>query len=212
MHAATPRETFSSSQSRRMSAKNDSSKRDKADRKRRRAADAYGRLQRAATLTAASADSALAPFSLSASQFGVLEALEARGAQHQQELARFLGRSKAQMTAIIDALEKRDLATREPHPTDRRYTTVQLTEAGRALLAEAVPIRQDAVLAALTGLSGDNKQRLARLCRRLIVALAPNDTTGDEDAAEEDPGDGDDSDDPNTDDDESEGAAPVAEQ
>jgi MarR family 2-MHQ and catechol resistance regulon transcriptional repressor len=173
-----------------MSAKNDSSKRDKAHRKRRRAAEVYGRLQRAAALTSAAADGALAPFGLSASQFGVLEAIDARGPQHQQELARFLGRSKAQMTAIIDALQKRDLATREPHPTDRRYTTIHLTGEGRALLAQAAPVRADALLASLTGLNGDNRQRLSRLCRRLIKALAPDDTTGDEDAAEDGPDSG----------------------
>jgi MarR family transcriptional regulator, 2-MHQ and catechol-resistance regulon repressor len=164
-----------------MSAKPESPKhRDKADRKRRRANEAYGRLQRAATLTAAAADASLAPFAISASQLGVLETLQARGPLHQQELARTLGRSKAQMTAIIDALEKRALASRERHPTDRRFTTVHLTEAGAALLAEALPVRMDAVQTIMTALSGDQKSRLVRLCRRLIKALAPEEAAREE--------------------------------
>lgn len=163
------------------SAKNESPKhREKADRKRRRALEAFGRLQRAAALTSTAADAALAPFGLSASQLGVLETLQARGPLHQQELARTLGRSKAQVTAIIDALEKRALASRERHATDRRFTTVHLTGAGAALLVEALPVRAEAVLASMSALSGDQKSRLARLSRRLIKALAPEEAERDE--------------------------------
>lgn len=163
------------------SAKNESPKhREKADRKRRRASEAFGRLQRAAALTATAADAALVSFSLSASQLGVLETLQTRGPLHQQELARTLGRSKAQMTAIIDALEKRALASRERHATDRRFTTVHLTEAGAELLVQALPVRADAVLASMSALSGDQKARLARLSRRLIKALAPDEAERDE--------------------------------
>lgn len=159
--------------------------RDKAQRKRRRALDAYARLQRAATLTATAADAAIASFGLSASQLGVLETLETRGPLHQQELARALGRSKAQMTAIIDALEKRGLAVRERHPTDRRFTTVHLTEGGSALLAEAMPVRASAVAEIMSVLSGDQRTRLGRLCRRLVKSLAPEEDARDTDDDDE---------------------------
>lgn len=159
--------------------------RDKAQRKRRRALDAYARLQRAATLTATAADAAIASFGLSASQLGVLETLETRGPLHQQELARALGRSKAQMTAIIDALEKRGLAVRERHPTDRRFTTVHLTDGGSALLAEAMPVRAHAVAEIMGVLSGDQRTRLGRLCRRLVKSLAPEEDARDTDDDDE---------------------------
>lgn len=155
--------------------------RDKATRKRRRALDAYTRLQRAAALSASAADAALAAFGLSASQFGVLETLAARGTLHQQELARALGRSKAQMTAIIDQLEAREVVVRERHPTDRRYTSVRLTDAGAALLAEATPARVEAVAGIMGVLSGDQRTRLGRLCRRLVRALAPDEPGNEED-------------------------------
>ncbi len=172
-----------------MTKKADSSKhREKTERKRRRAVDAYARLQRAATLTASAADAALSPFALSASQLGVLEALQARGPLHQQELARTLGRSKAQMTAIIDALEKRGAASRERHATDRRFTTVHLTEAGVQLLLEASPVREAAVVALMSTLSGDQRTRLARLCRRIIRSLSPEDDDRDDDDVSGDDG------------------------
>jgi MarR family 2-MHQ and catechol resistance regulon transcriptional repressor len=153
--------------------------REKALRKRRRALDAYARLQRAATLAATAADAAIAGFGLSASQLGVLETLDGRGPLHQQELARSLGRSKAQMTAIIDALEKRGLVVRERHPTDRRFTTVHLTERGAALLGEALPVRMEAVADIMAALSGEQRTRLGRLCRRLVKSLAPEEDARD---------------------------------
>ncbi len=165
--------------------------REKGERKRRRAVDAYARLQRAATLSAAAADAALAPFSLSASQLGVLETLQSRGPLHQQELARTLGRSKAQMTAIIDALEKRGAASRERHATDRRFTTVHLTSEGLELLAEVSPIRMQAVVELMGALSGEQRARLARLCRRIVKALAPDEDERDNSGEHADAHDGD---------------------
>ena len=145
----------------------------KGDKKRRRALDAYSRLQRAAGLAAARVEAAVHPFGLSASQFGVLDTLTARGALHQQELAETLGRSKAQMTAIIDALEARALVRRERHPTDRRFMTVHLTDAGTAVLADAAPARTAAIVELMSELTGEQRARLARLCRRLRRTLDP---------------------------------------
>ena len=154
----------------------------KGDKKRRRALDAYSRLQRAAGLAAARVEASVHPFSLSASQFGVLDTLASRGAVHQQELAEALGRSKAQMTAIIDALESRELVRRERHATDRRFMTVHLTDAGAKLLALATPARTAAIVDLMSELTGEQRARLARLCRRLLRTLDPDHDT-DEDAS-----------------------------
>lgn len=145
----------------------------KGEKKRRRALDAYRALQRSAALSAALVDDAVQPFGLSASQYGVLDTLQQRGPVHQQELAEALGRSKAQMTAIIDALEARGLVRRERHAVDRRFISVYLTEAGRVLLAEAGPARTDAIVALMRELSGEQKSRLSRLCARLLRVLDP---------------------------------------
>lgn len=157
----------------------------KGDKKRRRALDAYTALQQAAVVAADRVDEAVHPFGLSASQFGVLETLEQRGPTHQQELAEALGRSKAQMTAIIDALESRGLVRRERHEVDRRFISVYLTEAGRVLLAEAAPARADAVVALMRELSGDQKERLTRLCRKLLRVHDPQERDEDTEPAEE---------------------------
>ena len=145
----------------------------KGDKKRRRALDAYGRLQRAAGLAATRVEAAVHPFGLSASQFGVLDTIATRGPVHQQELAEALGRSKAQMTAIIDALESRTLVRRERHVTDRRFMTVHLTDAGSKVLEHATPARTAAIVDLMSELTGEQRARLARLCRRLLRTLDP---------------------------------------
>lgn len=146
----------------------------KGEKKRRRALDAYSTLQRAASMASAQVETAVHPFGLSASQFGVLETLQLRGPVHQQELAEALGRSKAQMTAIIDALEARGWARRERHAVDRRFISVHLTDQGRDVLASAAPARSDAIVTIMRELSGEQRARLARLCRRLLRVLDPH--------------------------------------
>lgn len=146
----------------------------KGEKKRRRALDAYSMLQRAASMASAQVEQAVHPFGLSASQFGVLETLQSRGPVHQQELAEALGRSKAQMTAIIDALEARGWARRERHATDRRFISVYLTDDGRDVLVSTAPARSDAIVAIMAELSGEQRVRLARLCRRLLRVLDPD--------------------------------------
>lgn len=148
---------------------------EKAERKRRRALEAYARLQRAAAVTAATVERSVQPFGLSASQYGVLDALLAHGPLHQQALAEALGRSKAQMTAIVDALEQRGLVRRERHATDRRFLSVVPTDAGRTLYAQVAPVRLDAIVAMMGELTGDQRTKLARLCRRLVRAGLPAD-------------------------------------
>ena len=163
----------------------------KGEKKRRRALDAYARLQRAASLSSARVDQAVNTFGLSASQLGVLEVLDDRGSLHQQELVRALGRSKAQMTSIVDTLEKRGAVRRERHATDRRFMTVHLTDDGRTLLAQAAPVRAEAIVALMRELTGEQRGRLARLCRRLIRVLAPDEDErgGDDDADADGPDD-----------------------
>ncbi len=155
----------------------------KGEKKRRRALDAYSTLQRAASMAAAQVEQAVHLFGLSASQFGVLETLQSRGPVHQQELAEALGRSKAQMTAIIDALEARGWVRRERHATDRRFISVFLTDDGREVLVSTTPARSDAIVAIMRELSGEQRARLARLCRRLLRVLDPDQSNEPEDEA-----------------------------
>ena len=145
----------------------------KGEKRQRRAVAAYALLQRAAELAAAAVEDAVQPHGVSPSQAAVLEALAAHGPQHQQELATRLGRSKAQLTALAEALEGKGLVRRERPAADRRFVTVTLTEVGRALLAVVEPARAQAVAALMGALEGKQRRRLVDACEALVAQLAP---------------------------------------
>jgi MarR family transcriptional regulator, organic hydroperoxide resistance regulator len=52
------------------------------------------------------------------------------------DMARSIGCDPSYITALVDDLDERGLAHREPSPDDRRVKIIVLTKAGRALAAE----------------------------------------------------------------------------
>jgi DNA-binding MarR family transcriptional regulator len=61
----------------------------------------------------------------------------ARGPMSMRELADALDIDPPNATTLVDDLEAQGLATREPHPTDRRAKLVQPTAKGKALARKA---------------------------------------------------------------------------
>jgi DNA-binding MarR family transcriptional regulator len=68
---------------------------------------------------------------LDMSQTQALSYLYSRGDMGQSELGALLGFNTSTMTALVDRLERADIAQRRPHPTDRRRSVVHLTDSGR---------------------------------------------------------------------------------
>jgi DNA-binding MarR family transcriptional regulator len=77
-----------------------------------------------------------------------------------RELAAAFACDASYITAVVDALEQRGLATREPHPTDRRVRTVVLTERGREVSAGVLEDLSEPP-AALDALSEHEQRQLA---------------------------------------------------
>ncbi|HWA58604.1 MAG TPA: MarR family transcriptional regulator [Gemmatimonadales bacterium] len=109
---------------------------------------------------------------LTETQFGVLEALHHLGPMPQARLCEKLLVSGSNLTTVIDNLERGGLVRRAPNPDDRRAWLVQLSDAGRALIARAFPEHAARVRALLGGLTQAEQRDLARLCRKLGLALA----------------------------------------
>ncbi|QVQ50639.1 MarR family transcriptional regulator [Spiractinospora alimapuensis] len=61
------------------------------------------------------------------------------GQLRMSDLAAKTGMSTSGMTRVVDRLERQELVTRHPHPTDRRASIVGLTEDGVARLRELMP-------------------------------------------------------------------------
>jgi MarR family transcriptional regulator, lower aerobic nicotinate degradation pathway regulator len=88
------------------------------------------------------------------------------------ELATLLGLDKSSATGLVDRAERRGLVTRVPSSADRRVVLVDLTDAGRALVAEVSAGFESDVETLLQRLSVPDRSSLARLVSRLLVAHA----------------------------------------
>ncbi|GAB4278935.1 MAG: MarR family transcriptional regulator [Deferrisomatales bacterium] len=132
-----------------------------------RALDAFIKLLRAAESVTSRVHRHLAAEGLTVSQFGVLEALYHLGPLCQKDLGRKILKSGANMTLVVDNLEKRGLAERRRDSRDRRYVTVRLTDRGRELIGRIFPRHAAAVAEAMGALAPSEQEELGRLCRLL---------------------------------------------
>jgi MarR family 2-MHQ and catechol resistance regulon transcriptional repressor len=132
-----------------------------------RALNAYIKLARAADSVNARTTRHLAGAGLTASQFGVLEALHHLGPLAQSRLAAKHLMSRGNMTTVVENLEKRGLVRRERDARDRRGVTVRLLPAGEALLLQVLARHVAGIVADLSVLTPDEQDELGRLCRKL---------------------------------------------
>lgn len=122
----------------------------------------------AAELLGRRLDDVLRPFGLTRGSFNALQVLAgAEGPLMPKDVTARLTVTTATVTGLLDTLEARRLASRRPHPTDRRSVLVEVTEAGRRLLAELEPhlIEQEKVW--VEGVPQPDRERLLRLLGRL---------------------------------------------
>jgi DNA-binding MarR family transcriptional regulator len=109
-------------------------------------------MQRAARALARRFDEALRPVGLTNGQFSLLMALNRPVPPSMGPVANLLAMDRTTLTAALKPLERRGFVEIAPDPADRRGRLLKLTEAGRAVLACALPIWQrthDAVEAPL---------------------------------------------------------------
>ena len=75
------------------------------------------------------------------------------------------------LTRLVDRLEARGLVRRVPDPNDRRVTLVQLTEVGKALVAEARPRHRAAIEERMGYLSDEQLAALHNALEMLCTQL-----------------------------------------
>ena len=81
------------------------------------------------------------------------------------------------MTFILDALEKRGLASRKPHSTDRRRKTIVLSAKGKKLAEAIIKDLLEFEAAALSTFSARELDSLKTLTRKFADALRNTETT-----------------------------------
>lgn len=117
---------------------------------------------------------ALRPLAIEGRHYGVLLNLGRHGPLSQRQLIDRTGSDKSGMVRTVDDLEARGMVVRRPSPTDRRAYAVELTEEGRARLAEASHIADDVADRLLDCLDEDEQDALCAFLERFVAA----DTSG----------------------------------
>lgn len=86
-----------------------------------------------------------------------------------RDMAEHFGCDASYITELVDGLEEQGLATRQPHPTDRRVRTVVLTEKG-AKAREQVQQVMWQVPEVFSALTAAEQRQLRDLVRKLVDA------------------------------------------
>ena len=139
------------------------------------------RLGRSAHLFERALERALADLGVNPQEFYVLGVLRRAGAPYRLSptaIARTLLLTTASVTHRVDRLQAAGLVARTPDPADRRGVSVGLTATGLELADRAVDVLNAVEHRTVEGLTATERRELARLLRRLLVALGDTAGTG----------------------------------
>ncbi len=103
-------------------------------------------------------------------QFRVLTHLWGKDGLQQSELAICTNRNRANVTRIIDILEKKDIVKRMPDPDDRRVHKIYLTEKGKALREPTARCALQSIEDSLKGVSKEEVE----ICKKVLLKIKEN--------------------------------------
>jgi DNA-binding MarR family transcriptional regulator len=106
-------------------------------------------------------------------QWVVLQELDREDGQPQLAIAQAVYKDAATLTRIIDLLCQKELTRRVVDPEDRRRFLVELTEAGRAKIAEVKPLVRAFRRRAWQELDNEQMDRLVDALNRIFDNLSP---------------------------------------
>ncbi len=114
----------------------------------------------------------LAADEVSVEQWRALEYLAHGGPCTMSALGTVTTVSGASLTRLVDQLVERGLVYRDADANDRRRVLVHLSSRGRRKVRRLRPKVHEAEAEAMSGLTGDEREQLARLLRRMAPDLA----------------------------------------
>ncbi|GIM46799.1 MarR family transcriptional regulator [Collibacillus ludicampi] len=119
-----------------------------------------------------SSDRLAGAFGLSQQQWSLLSVLaDAPDGMKMTDLGKLLMVTKANMTGMIDRLERDGYVKRVPDPNDRRVTYVVLLEKGRAFLADIKKPKEDFMHEVFSSFSTDEKIQFHHMLERMFRTL-----------------------------------------
>jgi DNA-binding MarR family transcriptional regulator len=113
----------------------------------------------------------LRPFGLTDVQFNLMMLLKYQSEQgqglSQAQLSSMMLVNRANITTLIDRMEKADLVIRTPAPADRRSNIVKLTDRGKELLAQIEPLYTTEVKRIMAALKLNEQKTVIEMLERI---------------------------------------------
>ena len=105
-------------------------------------------------------------YGLTSGQFAVLEVLLSKGPMSVGQVQNRILTTSGNMPVIVKNLEKRQLITTHPDKHDARKRNLQLTDAGRTLIAEVFPQNERVIKEHLAVFSSEEQALMVRCFMR----------------------------------------------
>lgn len=109
-------------------------------------------------------------YGITSEQWSLLKRLEEQDGVSIKDLTHRVEKDQGNVTRILDVLEKRELVKRTPNPDDKRSSLVFLTEEGKGLMENLIPIDEELQEVILNGVS---KEELT-LFKKIISKINDN--------------------------------------
>ncbi len=113
----------------------------------------------------------------SVAQLNALFRIHHRGSCGISELGEEMGVTSAAASQLLDRLVQQGLASRSEDPHDRRNKVVQLTEAGHAIVREAMAARQGWLVELVNALSPQEQEQVEAAIQLLLSKMHSLDQT-----------------------------------
>ncbi|MDA3860176.1 MAG: MarR family transcriptional regulator [Melioribacteraceae bacterium] len=109
----------------------------------------------------------MAHLNLTNSQYSVLRALSEGGTMPLKSISQKLNVTGANITCVMDNLQKRNYAERIPSKLDRRIINAELTKEGKQIIKKFTPLYIDSISEETKNLTDDEKKSLVELLAKL---------------------------------------------
>lgn len=106
-------------------------------------------------------------FGLTAEQYGLLFQLRDRGGISQKQLAELMHKDQATTGKIVEKLEAKRLIYRLPDPSDRRAFLLYITEEGKEVLRQLIPLAETVEAQAWEGVSTGEVELFKQIMRKI---------------------------------------------
>jgi len=118
------------------------------------------------------ADQKLKKHDLTIEQLHILKQLSVTARQTQSQLCEGVGKSPANITRILDRLEKKGSVVRSNNPEDRRSVLVSLTKDGESLLADVNALFEGFGPDVVAGISLEKQKATINVLKKILQNLS----------------------------------------